>query len=115
MAIATPLYDLTKKVLLDKVDWSPATEQTFQIFKSLLTSEPILRNPDFTKLFIIHTDASEPGISVVLVQEFKEEEHPSLCISRKLSLIKHHSAAIKRLALASKWAIEELHFYLTGQ
>ncbi|KAF4091096.1 hypothetical protein AMELA_G00033140 [Ameiurus melas] len=107
-AIASPLSDLTKKGQPDRVRWSADAERAFRTLKEALTSEPMLRNPDFTLPFSVHTDASETGLGAVLSQTFKGEEHPVLYISWKLSPTERRYAAVEREALAIKWAIEEL-------
>ncbi|KAL7292694.1 hypothetical protein TKK_0013817 [Trichogramma kaykai] len=55
--IGKPLHDLTKKG--NKFDWSPECETSFQTLKDCLISAPILIFPDFTKPFILTTDASD--------------------------------------------------------
>jgi hypothetical protein len=43
-----------------------AQENAFQHLKSKLTSRPILQYPDFSKDFILTTDASNCGLGAVL-------------------------------------------------
>ncbi|XP_053541151.1 uncharacterized protein LOC128634541 [Ictalurus punctatus] len=114
-AVASPLSDLTKKGQPDQVRWTADAERAFQALKEALTSAPILRNPDFDLPFTVHTDASETGLGAVLSQTFNGEEHPVLYISRKLSPAERKYAAVEREALAIKWAIEELRYYLAGR
>ncbi|XP_053491041.1 uncharacterized protein LOC128613898 [Ictalurus furcatus] len=99
----------------DRVRWSADTERAFQALKGALTSAPVLRNPDFALPFTVHTDASETGLGAVLSQTFDGEEHPVLYISRKLSPAERKYVAVEREALAIKWAIEELRYYLAGR
>ena len=47
---------------------------------SSISSEPILKLPDFEKPFEVHTDASDRAISVMLVQD----GHPLAFESKKL-------------------------------
>ena len=48
-------------------------------------TEPILRTPDFTKDFILQTDASDHGVGGVLSQVDDEgDDHPLAHFSRKL-------------------------------
>uniref|UniRef100_A0A3Q7IVH0 Reverse transcriptase/retrotransposon-derived protein RNase H-like domain-containing protein n=1 Tax=Solanum lycopersicum TaxID=4081 RepID=A0A3Q7IVH0_SOLLC len=53
----------------------------FQNLKNAITSEPILKLPDFELPFEVHTDASDKEIGGVLVQE----GHPVAFESRKLN------------------------------
>lgn len=80
----------------------------------MLTSHPVLRNPDFSLPFTLHTDASETGLGAVLSQVFEGEEHLVLYTSRKLTPAEKNYAAVDREALVIKWAIEELRYYLAG-
>ena len=63
---AHPLTKLTRK----NVDWEWGDKQrnAFNCIKISLTSQPILRYPDFSREFIIYTDASGYGIGAVLAQ-----------------------------------------------
>ncbi len=44
-SLASPLTDLTRKGLPEKVPWGPEEEEAFQQVKTALTSEPILQAP----------------------------------------------------------------------
>lgn len=67
---------------------------------------------DFTQLFIVQTDASSTGLGAVLSQSIRGEECPVTFLSRKLHPAVHKYSTIEREALAVKWAIEALQFYL---
>ncbi|GFW52691.1 retrovirus-related Pol polyprotein from transposon 297 [Trichonephila clavipes] len=54
--IARPLSNLTKKKAFWK--WSEEEEKAFQTLKQCLVSPPILKQADFSKPFLIRTDAS---------------------------------------------------------
>ncbi|KAF4085358.1 hypothetical protein AMELA_G00117210 [Ameiurus melas] len=94
-AIASPLSDLTKKGQQDWVKLSTEAERAFQALKRALTSVPVLQNPDFMLLFIVHTDASETGLGAVLSQTSEEEELPVLYISQKLSPAKKRTSRFR--------------------
>lgn len=64
--IASPLYKLLKKDAT--FEWTEAQENIFQHLKSKLISRPILQYPDFSKEFILTTDASNLGLGAVLSQ-----------------------------------------------
>ena len=53
---AAPLHDLTKKIQLNRVQWSPETEAAFQDLREALCQEPVLVTPNFKLPFILHTD-----------------------------------------------------------
>ncbi|WVZ61246.1 hypothetical protein U9M48_011153 [Paspalum notatum var. saurae] len=60
--IAKPMTSLTKKNA--KFVWGPKCEEGFRELKKLLTSAPVLAQPDVTKPFDVYCDASV-GASVV--------------------------------------------------
>ncbi|WVZ75838.1 hypothetical protein U9M48_023863 [Paspalum notatum var. saurae] len=64
---AKPMTSLTKKNV--KYVWSPNCEEAFQTLKKLLTSAPVLAQPDVTKPFDVYCDASVNGLGCVLMQE----------------------------------------------
>ncbi len=80
-----------------------------------LSSEPVLRAPDFSCPFLLQTDASDTGLGAVLSQVQEGEEHPILYISRKLTPAEKNYATVEKEALAIKWAVLELRYYLLGR
>ena len=64
--MAHPLTALTKKTAIWK--WGDEERDAFNCIKQCLTTRPILSYPDFTREFIIYTDASGYGIGAVLAQ-----------------------------------------------
>ena len=71
--IAAPLYDLTSGDNKDKktehVDLSPEAREAFDHLKAACLQAPILSFPDFTKPFLLETDASGRGLGAVLSQK----------------------------------------------
>ncbi len=61
-SLAASLTDLTRKGQPEMVQWSSASEEAFQRIKEALTSEPVLRAPDFSCHFLLQTDASDTGL-----------------------------------------------------
>lgn len=54
------------------------------------------------------------GLEAVLAQESNSEKHPILYLSQKLNPAETQYSTIEREALAVKWALETLHYYLLG-
>ncbi|WVZ63500.1 hypothetical protein U9M48_013127 [Paspalum notatum var. saurae] len=67
--IAKPMTSLTKKNA--KYVWSSNCEEAFQTLKKLLTSAPVLAQPDVTKPFDVFCDASGNGLGCVLMQGWR--------------------------------------------
>ncbi|WVZ81590.1 hypothetical protein U9M48_028945 [Paspalum notatum var. saurae] len=65
--IAKPMTSLTKKNA--KFVWGPKCEEGFRKLKKLLTTAPVLAQPDVTKPFDVYCDASGRGLGRVLMQE----------------------------------------------
>ena len=79
--IAEPLVELTRKDFCQKTAFKkasgPAQREAFARAKRALTSAPVLKYPDFTREFIIHTDASEAGVGAFLNQRSRESSSDS--------------------------------------
>ena len=113
--IAAPLHEMTRHVKPNHLTWSREAEEAFNALKQVLCEEPVLKAPDFAKPFLLHTDASQVGLGAVLSQVIDEEEHPVLYISRKLLKHEMNYATVEKEALAVKWAIHHLRYYLWGR
>ncbi|MCO5575757.1 hypothetical protein L7F22_029561 [Adiantum nelumboides] len=61
--IAKPLY-----ALITKFKWTNECEKAFQILKQRLISAPILKAPDWDKIFHVRVDASAFAIGCILAQ-----------------------------------------------
>jgi hypothetical protein len=69
--LASQLHNLLKKDA--KYEWQ---EQAFRGLKSRLISPPILRYPDYSRKFILTTDASGEGVGAVVSQGREEKIFP---------------------------------------
>jgi hypothetical protein len=65
--IAKPMTQLLEKEA--KFKWSPQSEEVFLTLKKLLTTAPILAQPDIEKSFDVYCDASGMGIGGILMQD----------------------------------------------
>ena len=74
------MTELLKKGV--KFYWSNQCEEAFQKLKTLLTSAPILAQPDTTKLFDVYCDASGTGLGCVLMQENRVIAYASRSLKR---------------------------------
>jgi len=63
--ICQPLFDVLKK---DAFSWTEQQEKAFQQLKLVMSSPPVLALPDFSRPFILETDASGHGIGAVIMQ-----------------------------------------------
>jgi hypothetical protein len=59
-------YGIVKKG--NKYVWSEACDKAFKHLKKLLTTSPVLAQPDTTKPFDVYCDASGTGLGSVLMQ-----------------------------------------------
>ena len=107
--IASPLYKLLKKDA--KFVWTEGQVNAFQHLKSKLFSRPILQYPDFSKEFIIKTDARNSDLGAVLSQGPVGNELPVACDSRRLSTPKDPYSG-RTATLTSKFYI--LYIYSTN-
>ena len=64
--VAGPLYELTRKDV--EFLWKPKHQEVFCQLKQLLINAPVLAFPDFSKDFILETDASGVGLGAILAQ-----------------------------------------------
>lgn len=83
LKILAPLRTL----LRNKQRWKWETEQesAFKELKKSLTETPVLAPPDFSKRFILETDASNEGLGAALIQEGENGCHVISYASRSLN------------------------------
>ncbi|CAH2103255.1 unnamed protein product [Euphydryas editha] len=111
--VAQPLTLLTKKKQPWK--WDKAQSEAFAELKILLTSAPILRQPDYNLPFVLRTDASNYALGAVLLQgESPSEERPIEYASRLLTSAERNYSTTEREALAVVWAAEKFRGYIDG-
>ena len=112
--VARPLHGLTKKNIV--FVWSGDCERAFQRLKELLTTTPILKYPDFSRPFILETDASGCGLGAVLAQEQPDGRvHPIAYASRSLQKHEKNYGITELEGLGVVWAVKHFRPYLYGQ
>ena len=113
--IAAPLTDLTRKNSATQVKWTSECNEAFKALKQLLCSAPVLRSPDFTREFVLQSDASDRGVGAVLSQLDDEgDDHPVTFFSRKLLPREEKYSTIEKECLAIKLAVQTFRVYLLG-
>ena len=111
--LAAPITNLFKKNVV--FEWSPECHRAFQEIIRRLITYPVIRFPDFSKPFIISTDASGYGIGAVLSQRDDEGvEHPISFASRLLSKAERNYPVIEREALGVVWALAKFRTMVYG-
>ncbi|KAE8715253.1 Detected protein of unknown function [Hibiscus syriacus] len=106
--IATPLIELLKK---DKVwEWSTKCQDAFKKLKEAMVNEPVLVLPDYTKPFVVFTDASDVAIGGVLMQE----GHPVAYESRKLNETEKRYSVHEKEMTAVVHCLRTWRHYLLG-
>ncbi|MGH0165619.1 UNVERIFIED_CONTAM: hypothetical protein FKN15_049248 [Acipenser sinensis] len=113
--IVNPLVELTKKTAPKIVRWTGECQGAFDTIKRRLCQAPALISPDFSKEFILQTDASQIGLGAVLSQQVDGVEHPIIYMSKKLAPREINYSVIEKECLAIKWATHALRYYLLGR
>ena len=83
--------------------------------KEAVSTPPVLAYPDFTKNFIIQTDASDVAVGAVLTQIFDDGEHPISYASSTLSAVESRYSAVEKECLAVRFGIDQFHTYIEGR
>ncbi|UYV61758.1 hypothetical protein LAZ67_1006359, partial [Cordylochernes scorpioides] len=110
---AKPLHDLLRNNV--KFFWSNEQEQSFQILKSALTTDPVLGHFKEDAETLVHTYASGYGVGAVLTQLVEGKEKPIAYASRTLNAAERNYSTTERECLAVVWAIYKFRPYLFGK
>ena len=114
--LACPLTDLTKKSQSTIVNWTADCEEAFRKLKERLCTSPVLHSPDFTREFLLQTDASERGVRAVLSQrDDSGADHPIAFFSRKFLPREERYSTVEKECLAIKLAVQNFRTYLLGR
>lgn len=99
-----------------KFHWTPEADEAFELVKKRLTTAPVLINPDFSKKFFVHCDASDYGIGAVLVQlDENGSERPVAYMSKKLNTAQRNYSVTEKECLAAVEAVKRFRCYLEMQ
>ena len=111
-AIAKPMY-----ALLVVFYWMDECEKAFQKLKDALVSAPILRAPDWNKVFHVHIDALAYAIGCILAQP--GEHNMDFLVSyasRQLNVAEKNYTTTKREGLTMVYVVKKFcHYLLANQ
>ncbi|KAL0345854.1 UNVERIFIED_CONTAM: Transposon Ty3-I Gag-Pol polyprotein [Sesamum radiatum] len=103
-----PLTDLLKKY--QKWEWTIACDDAFRLLKQAISSQPVLKLPQFDRPFEVQVDASDRALGGVLVQD----KHPVAFESRKLKDAEMRYSAHEKEMTAVIHCLEAWRHYLLG-
>ena len=107
--ISAPLTKLTSNKVPFK--WTNVEEEAFHKLKLAISKETMLNYPNFSKVFEIHTDASDKQLGAVIAQEGK----PIAFYSRRLTSAQEKYTTTERELLAIVETLKEFRNILLGQ
>uniref|UniRef100_A0A669DR80 Reverse transcriptase/retrotransposon-derived protein RNase H-like domain-containing protein n=1 Tax=Oreochromis niloticus TaxID=8128 RepID=A0A669DR80_ORENI len=113
--IAGPLTALTSKHQRNPVTWTTECENVCNMLKTYLCRTPVLRSLDFSKKFMVQVNASTIGLGAVLARGDPGEEYLVLYLSQKLVPRETNYSTVEKEALAIKWELMKLRYYLLGR
>ena len=97
-------------------NWTSSHEEEFVDLKNALTSpDTMLLQPDFTKPFEVHTDASKYGCGGMLAQYYKNELQPVKYASLSFSPTESRWPTPHQELFAVKWGLEQFRPYVLGR
>ena len=116
--LARPLNVLTRKDV--PFEWTPICQESFELLKTCLMTEPILKYPDPDHPYVLFTDASKYAWACVLTQEKihqiegKEVKilHPITYMSGLFCGSQINWACLTKEAYAIYMSIKKLAYYL---
>jgi hypothetical protein len=111
--IAHPLYALLKKDVA--WTWGDEAQEAFNTLKEKLSEFPILKRPNFNKVFILHNDWSALGIGAILGQLDEEgKEYVIAYASRSNNKAESNYSSYEGECLVIIWVVIHFRPYLYG-
>ncbi len=94
--------------------WGPSQTKAFETLNEKLTSSPVLIFPDYTREFILDTDASDVGLGGTLMQERNGSTHPIAYASRLCTTTERNYSITERETLAVIYCLEHFRGMILG-
>jgi hypothetical protein len=98
-----------------KWEWKERHQKEFEDLKQCLTSAPVMAFPDFSKKFVLATDASLQGLGAILSQEYPNGNRVIAYASRSLNVHEKNYGITQLEALGVVWGVEQFKTYLMDQ
>ena len=108
--IAAPLNALRKKGV--EFLWGVVHQKAFQRLKECIVTPPVLVMPDFSRRFILQTDASPVALGAVLLQDTPEGRRAISYASRTLTSQERKYSVFELEALAVLFGTEKFRMYI---
>ena len=100
---------------MHKINGQLTVKLFLRLSKSKLLAPPILAYPDFSKDFVLDTDASKHGLGAILSQCQEDNRlHPVPWGSQSISAAEVNHTITNLEILAVVWAITHFRYYLYG-
>ena len=100
----------------EKFEWTKTKEITFRLLKHKFKKAPILRQPDWSLEFQIHTDASGKAVGAILCQRDNlGYEYVIEFASKALTKAEVNYTVTEQECLAVKWGIAHFRVYVHGR
>ena len=112
--ILQPFTELSSGPKGKKITWTPELEKAFNDIKKMVCKETMLNYPDWSKPFIIHTDASDYQLGAVISQKYGDEYKPLAFFSRKLNKAQKNYTTTEKELLSIVECIREFRNILFG-
>lgn len=111
--ITRPLTNLLKKDT--PYTWEAKQQVAFDKIKEILCTEPLLQYPDFSKPFVLTTDASGYAVGGILSQGQIGEDLPIAYTSRVLNKAECNYSTTEKELLAIVYCVHHFRPYLYGR
>ena len=102
------------------IQWTPLLDEHWKLFQRAFATAPLLRFPDFSKRFVLATDASQTGIGGLLYQPDDDENtitpHNIVAIaSKQLDATQRNYPVYKKELFAVIYCLRKFHSYMWGR
>lgn len=98
-----------------KWEWCRSCDTAFNKLKDILTSSPVLANPDPHRPYTVHTDYSHTAIGAILEQLHSDgKQHVVAYASRTCSKAESQLGPTDGELLAIVYAVDKFHHHLAG-